>query len=101
MTYQRVNPYDGKVLQTFEEITDKQLERALATAANCFETWRRKTFAERAVVVPKGSTIMHARVDEFARPVCSKWGSSWARSRESVARAARLIEIKGTPNRPA
>jgi succinate-semialdehyde dehydrogenase/glutarate-semialdehyde dehydrogenase len=38
MTYQSVNPYDGKILQTFEEITDKQLETALATAAACFET---------------------------------------------------------------
>ena len=54
MTYQSVNPYDGKTLKTFEELTDKQLETALETAANCFETWRRKTFAERAAIVARG-----------------------------------------------
>ena len=32
MTYQSVNPYNGKILKTFKEYTDKQLETALKTA---------------------------------------------------------------------
>ena len=31
--YQSVNPYDGKTLKTFEELTGEQLETALETAA--------------------------------------------------------------------
>ena len=27
MSYQSINPYDGKVLKTFEELTDTELER--------------------------------------------------------------------------
>jgi len=38
MAYQSINPYDGKILKTFEELTDQQLETALKTAATCFET---------------------------------------------------------------
>jgi len=53
MSCQSINLYDGKTLQTFKQLTDKQLEAALATAADCFENWRRTTFAERAVVVEK------------------------------------------------
>ena len=37
--YQSINPYDGKILKTFEQLTDLQLETALQTAATCFETW--------------------------------------------------------------
>ena len=33
MAYQSVNPYDGKLLKTFDELTDTQLETALATAS--------------------------------------------------------------------
>ncbi len=33
MAYKSVNPYDGKILKTFEELTDKQLETAIETAA--------------------------------------------------------------------
>ena len=67
MTYQSVNPFDGKVSKTFPELTDQQLESAMATAATCYETWRRKTYAERAAVVEKAAAILHARADEFSR----------------------------------
>ena len=48
MAYQSINPYDGRILKTFRELTDKQLEQAIKTAATCFETWRRTTFAKGA-----------------------------------------------------
>lgn len=64
MTYQSVNPYDGKTLKTFEELTDKQLEAAIATAASCFETGRRTIFAERAIVAARLPPSC-ARVDEW------------------------------------
>ena len=92
MTYQSVNPYDGKVLKTFEELTDKQLERALETAATCFETWRHKTFAERAAVVAKAAAIMQARVDEFARPVTLEMGKLIDEARGEVVLSADIID---------
>ena len=61
MTYQSVNPYDGKLLKTFEEFTDEQLETALSTAEACFQTWRHTTFAERALIVAKVAALMNAR----------------------------------------
>ena len=33
MTYQSVNPYDGKTLKTFKELTDKEFEAKIAAAA--------------------------------------------------------------------
>ena len=69
MSYQSVNPATGKVQKKFKEITNKQLETALKTAAVCFEAWRLKTHAQRAVVVAKAAAILRARVDDFAKPV--------------------------------
>jgi succinate-semialdehyde dehydrogenase/glutarate-semialdehyde dehydrogenase len=80
VAYQSVNPYDGKILKTFEELTDKQLEMALDTAATCFETWRHTAFAERAAA--KASAIMRARIDEFARPVTLEMGKLIARAQQ-------------------
>lgn len=37
MSYQSINPYDGKTGKTFEESTDSQLEKAIEMAAGCFE----------------------------------------------------------------
>src|SRR6202046_83224 len=66
MSYQSPNPATGELLKKFDELTDKELETKIATAAACFETWRKKTYAERAVIVAKASAIMHAKADEFA-----------------------------------
>ena len=92
MAYQSVNPYDGKVLKTFEELTDKQLEMALATAATCFESWRHTTFAERAAVVAKASAILRARIDEFARPVTLEMGKLIDQARGEVMLSADIID---------
>jgi succinate-semialdehyde dehydrogenase / glutarate-semialdehyde dehydrogenase len=56
MTYQSLNPATGKLLKKFDELTDKELETRIATAATCFETWRHKTYAERAIIVKKSSS---------------------------------------------
>jgi succinate-semialdehyde dehydrogenase/glutarate-semialdehyde dehydrogenase len=92
MTYQSVNPYDGKILKTFEELTDEQLETALGTAATCFKTWRHTTFAERADVVAKAAAIMRARVDEFARPVTLEMGKLIDEARGEVVLSADIID---------
>jgi len=92
MSYQSINPYDGRTLQIFEELTDAQLETAIQTAANCFESWRKTSFAERATVVAKAASIMHQRVDEFARPVTLEMGKLFAEARGEVVLSADIIE---------
>jgi len=92
MSYQSVNPYNGKILKNFDPLTDKQLETALETASTCFETWRHKTFAERAVVVAKAAAIMHARVDEFARPVTLEMGKLIEEARGEVMLSADILD---------
>ena len=91
MTYQSCNPYNGTILKTFKELTDKQLEKALNTAATCFETWRDTTFAERAAVAAKAATIMRRRLDEFASPVTLEMGKRIEEARGEVALSADII----------
>ena len=92
MAYQSTNPYDGKVLQTFEQLTDEQLDTALDVAATCFEAWRHTTFAERATVVAKAAAIMHAQVDEFARRATVEMGKLIDEARGEVVLSADIID---------
>jgi succinate-semialdehyde dehydrogenase/glutarate-semialdehyde dehydrogenase len=91
MTYQSVNPADGKLLKKFEELTDKELATKLATAATCFETWRHKTYAERAVIVAKAATIMHERADGFARTMTLEMGKRINEARGEVEFSAKIL----------
>ena len=67
MAYQSINPNNGKLLKSFEHLTPAQLEKSLATAQSCFESWKRKSYAERAIILNKAAALLHAHVDDFAK----------------------------------
>jgi succinate-semialdehyde dehydrogenase/glutarate-semialdehyde dehydrogenase len=92
MPYESINPYDGKVLETFEEFTDEQLEKAIQTAATSFETWRQTTFTERAAVATRAASLLRTRIDEFARPVTLEMGKLIAEARGEVELSADIID---------
>ena len=92
MAYQSVNPFDGKVLKTFEECTDKQVEAALDRAERCYRRWSLTTFSARAAVAHKAATIMRDRVDEFARLMTLEMGKLIEESRGEVALSADIID---------
>jgi NADPH-dependent curcumin reductase CurA len=66
MSYQTINPYNGELLQSFEELTEAQLEAALATAQACFEQWRERRFAERAGNLKSLETVV-VGIDQAAK----------------------------------
>jgi len=91
MAYQSVNPYDGKIVKTFDEMTDAQLEKAIATAAAAYETWRHKSYAERAVIIAKAAALMHAKVDAFARPMTVEMGKRIDEARGEVEFSSEIL----------
>ena len=92
MSYQSVNPYNGETLRTFDELTDEQLEAAMATAASCFDAWKRTDFRHRSTISAKAAAIMRSRVDEFARPVTLEMGKLIAESRGEVELSADILD---------
>jgi succinate-semialdehyde dehydrogenase/glutarate-semialdehyde dehydrogenase len=91
MTYQSVNPANGKLLKKFEELTDKELETRLATAETCFNTWRHKTYADRAVIVAKAAALLHERADEFARIMTLEMGKRVSEARGEVEFSSNIL----------
>src|SRR5580693_7042750 len=91
MTYQSLNPATGKILNTFEELTDKQLETKIAAATACFKTWRNKTYAERAVIVAKASAMMHAKADELAHTMTLEMGKRISEAKGEVEFSSNIL----------
>ncbi len=92
MAYQSVNPYDGRTLKTFEELTDTQLETAMYTAQHCYVTWRNTSFAERSLVLTRAAAILRSRVEDFARPITLEMGKLIEESRGEVALSASILD---------
>lgn len=91
MSYQSVNPFNGKVIESFEEISDAQLETALAAASACYAAWRHKTFKERAVIVARAAEILHQRADEFARLATLEMGKRISEAKGEVEFSSRIL----------
>jgi succinate-semialdehyde dehydrogenase / glutarate-semialdehyde dehydrogenase len=91
MTYQSVNPNDGKTTKRFEELSDAQLEQSLAAAEACFGTWKRTSYAQRAEIVGKAAAIMRQNVDEFAKLATLEMGKRIDEARGEVKFSADIL----------
>ena len=92
MAYQSINPYNGEKGQHFAEHTSAEVEKAVAAAQACFETWQTTTFAERAAVVSKAAQLLRARAEEFARLITLEMGKLTSESRGEVALSADILD---------
>jgi succinate-semialdehyde dehydrogenase/glutarate-semialdehyde dehydrogenase len=91
MTYQSINPFSGEPVETYNEMSDQELEAAIATAAACFETWRKKSYAERAVIIAKAAALMHKNVDSLAHTMTLEMGKRIGEARGEVEFSSRIL----------
>jgi len=84
MAYSSVNPFNGKLLKSFDQLTDKQLEEKLVAAENCYKTWKHTSYAERAKIVAKAAKLLGERVDEFAHTMTLEMGKRIDEARGEV-----------------
>jgi succinate-semialdehyde dehydrogenase / glutarate-semialdehyde dehydrogenase len=93
VAYQSTNPYDGKVVKSFDEINDAQLEEKLKTAAHCFEhDWRGRSFADRTAIVKRAATLMRERAQELAQLITIEMGKLIQQSQGEVALSAAILD---------
>jgi succinate-semialdehyde dehydrogenase/glutarate-semialdehyde dehydrogenase len=91
MTYQSFNPFDGKLIKNFNDISATEYETKLAAAQTCFESWRHKSYAERAVVIEKASRLLHEQADAFARIMTLEMGKRIGEARGEVEFSSRIL----------
>jgi succinate-semialdehyde dehydrogenase / glutarate-semialdehyde dehydrogenase len=93
MAYQTTNPYNGKLVASFDELDDAQLEGKLAAAAACFEnTWRRHGFAERKAVLSRAAALMRERSQALAELITLEMGKLIQQSAGEVALSAAILD---------
>jgi len=91
MTYQSLSPFDGKLINDFDDINGAEYETKLAAAQTCFETWRHKTYAERAVIIAKAAKLLHDQADAFAHIMTLEMGKRIGEARAEVEFSARIL----------
>jgi succinate-semialdehyde dehydrogenase/glutarate-semialdehyde dehydrogenase len=93
MAYQSTNPYDGKVVQSFDQISDAQLEDKLKAADDCFSSdWRHRSFADRTAILKKAATLMRERQQALAELITLEMGKLIAQSVGEVKLSAAILD---------
>lgn len=91
MAYASINPFNGKAVKKFEEISDAQLTHAIDVAEKTYQSWREKSYTERAVIVAKVAELLHARADDFAQLATLEMGKRISEARGEVEFSSRIL----------
>jgi succinate-semialdehyde dehydrogenase/glutarate-semialdehyde dehydrogenase len=91
MTYQSINPFDNKLIKSFAEISDVDLEAKVAGAKTCFEAWRHVSYADRAKIIKKASVLLHEQAEQFAHTMTLEMGKRISEARGEVEFSSQIL----------
>jgi succinate-semialdehyde dehydrogenase/glutarate-semialdehyde dehydrogenase len=77
MKLQSIDPTNGELIESFDEISDADLEAALARAQQTFRTNRSASFAERARWLLEAARILTGESEKWARLMTQEMGKTY------------------------
>jgi len=83
-----VNPATGETLQTFDEISDADLDIRLTAAADAHSGYRHTSFDERSAWMRAAASILDAERDQIAAMMTTEMGKTLMSARQEVAKCA-------------
>jgi succinate-semialdehyde dehydrogenase/glutarate-semialdehyde dehydrogenase len=93
MAYQTINPANGDVLKTFEDISDADLRAAVDHAQATYERdWRHRSIADRARIVKAAAAKLREHTAEYAGYVTLEMGKLIAEARAEVSLSADIMD---------
>jgi succinate-semialdehyde dehydrogenase/glutarate-semialdehyde dehydrogenase len=93
MAYQTINPANGDVLKTFEDISDADLRAAVDHAQATYERdWRHRSIADRARIVKAAAAKLREHTEEYAGYVTLEMGKLIAEARAEVSLSADIMD---------
>lgn len=88
MPISSINPATQEVLETFEALTEKQLDEKLQRAAEMFLEHRRTTFSARAVMMQRAAEILESEKKNLARTMTLEMGKPLNAAVQEVEKCA-------------
>jgi len=87
------DPRTGKVLKTFDELTEEQLEDKLSRAAAAAATYRTTSFEEREGWLRAAADILDKRTDELAELMTLEMGKTKKAAAAEVGKCAAALRF--------
>ncbi|NUP08355.1 MAG: NAD-dependent succinate-semialdehyde dehydrogenase [Polyangiaceae bacterium] len=85
-----IDPRTGETLETFAQLGDRDIDAKLALAARTYASWRKTSFAARAIAMRKAADILEADKDRLARTMTEEMGKTLASAVAEAEKCARV-----------
>jgi succinate-semialdehyde dehydrogenase / glutarate-semialdehyde dehydrogenase len=76
MAIATINPSTGKLLKTFDALSDSQIDEKIQRAAEVFSIFRQLTFAERAQMMREAADILESEKNSIALLMTTEMGKT-------------------------
>ena len=88
MAIATVNPANGETVKTYDEMSEADVERALAAAADAAASYRLTGFDDRAEWMRRAAGILDSEQDQIAAMMTTEMGKTLVAARQEVAKCA-------------
>ena len=89
MAISTINPATGEEVETFDPLTDEQVEEKLQRAAETYDEYRKTSFGERAQMLTRAAEILEEEAEELGRTITEEMGKPLAAAVAEANKCAR------------
>ena len=83
-----INPANGKKIATYQRINVDDVKSKIAQANKAFTTWKKLSYAERAVFMHTLANILEKNKNEYALLITTEMGKTLAQAKKEVEKCA-------------
>src|SRR5262245_18795742 len=73
-----ISPATGEAIETYRELTDAEIDVAIASTHAAWEAWRSTTYASRGALLRAAARVLRDRSDELAHLMALEMGKPLA-----------------------
>ena len=88
MAIATINPATGELVKAYDEMSEADVERILATAAATYASYRHTSFEDRAAWMTQAAEILDAEQEQVAAMMTTEMGKTITAARQEVAKCA-------------
>jgi succinate-semialdehyde dehydrogenase/glutarate-semialdehyde dehydrogenase len=92
MPIQTTNPATNKIVKSFDEMTDKQVDDAIAQSAHTFQDWKKTSYQQRAAVLTKVASLMREKKTALATLITLEMGKIFSQAEGEVELSANILD---------
>jgi succinate-semialdehyde dehydrogenase/glutarate-semialdehyde dehydrogenase len=92
MPIQTTNPATNKVIQSFEEMTDQQVDKAITKSESTFQEWKKKSYEDKSSLLHKVAKLMREKKTALAKLISLEMGKIISQSESEIDLSANILD---------